>query len=36
MRERSSIESLKQLIQDEKLNPDVKNHAELGIKQLTY
>jgi hypothetical protein len=36
MRERRSIESLKQLIQDEKLNPDVKNHAERGIQQLTY
>ena len=36
MRERRSIESLKQLIQDEKLNPDVKNHAEQGIQLLTY
>jgi hypothetical protein len=36
MKERRAVDSLRQLIQDEELNPDVKHHAELGIQQLTY
>ncbi len=36
IRERRAIDALEQLIQDEKLNPDVKNRAEQGIKQLSY
>jgi hypothetical protein len=36
MKERQAVDSLKQLIQDEQLNPDVKHHAQLGIQQLTY
>ena len=35
MRERRSIEALKTLIQDEQLNPDVKQRAELGIQRLS-
>jgi len=36
MRERQAIEALKQLIQDEKLNPDVKHRAEQGIQLLNF
>ena len=36
MHERRSIEALKTLIQDEKLNPDVKQRAEQGIQQLGF
>lgn len=36
MRERRAIEAFKQLIQDEKLNPDVKHRAEQGIQQLNF
>lgn len=36
IRERRAIDALEQLIKDEKLNPDVKNRAEQGIKQLSY
>ena len=36
MRERRSIEALKQLIQENTLNPDVKQRAEEGIQLLTY
>jgi len=35
MRERRAIEALKQLIQDEKINPDVKQRAEISIEQLS-
>lgn len=35
MKETRAIESLKQLIQDEQLNPDVKQHAEKSILLLT-
>lgn len=36
MRERRSIEALKQLIQENTLNPDVKQRAEQGIQLLSY
>lgn len=35
IRERQSIEALKQLIQNKKLNPTVKERAEWGIQQLS-
>jgi len=35
MRERRAIEALKQLIQDEKINPDVRQRAEISIEQLS-
>jgi len=34
MRERQAIESLKNLIQTDKLDPEVKQHAELGIQKI--
>lgn len=34
MRERQAIESLKNLIQTDKLAPEVKQHAELGIQKI--
>ena len=36
MRERKAIESLKNLIQTEQLNPEVKQHAESGIQKLSF
>ncbi len=36
MRERRAIESLKQLIKENTLNPDVKQRAEQGIQLLSY
>jgi HEAT repeat protein len=36
MRERRAIESLKQLIEENTLNPDVKQRAEQGIQLLSY
>jgi len=36
MRERRAIDSLKQLMEDEKLNPDVKQKAEQGIQKLSF
>jgi HEAT repeat protein len=36
MRERRAIESLKQLIEENTLNPDVKQRAEEGIQLLSY
>jgi len=36
MRERRAIESLKQLIEENSLNPDVKQRAEEGIQLLSY
>jgi len=36
LRERRAVEALKQLIQDEELNPEVRNRAEQGIQQLSY
>ncbi|MFB0565727.1 MAG: hypothetical protein ACETWK_08630 [Candidatus Aminicenantaceae bacterium] len=35
IRERQAIDALRQLIKDEKLNPDVKQRVELGIQQLS-
>lgn len=34
MRERRAVESLKNLIETKPLNPDVKNHAELGLQKI--
>ena len=34
MRERSAVESLKNLIQTKTINPDVKKHAELGLQKI--
>jgi hypothetical protein len=36
LRERQAIDSLQRLLADEKLNPDVKQKAEQGIKQLSF
>jgi len=36
MRERQAVDSLQRLLADEKLNPDVKQKAEQGIKQLSF
>lgn len=36
MRERQAIDSFKSLLADEKLNPDVKQKAEQGIRQLSF
>jgi hypothetical protein len=36
MRERQAVDSLKRLLADEKLNPDVKQKAEQGIQQLSF
>jgi hypothetical protein len=36
MRERRAIDSLKQLIEDEKFNPDVRRRAEQGLQKLNY
>ena len=36
MRERKAIESLKTLIQTEEFNPQVKQHAELGIQKISF
>jgi hypothetical protein len=36
MRERKAIESLKNLIQTEQLDPEVKQHAESGIQMLSF
>lgn len=35
IRERRAADALRQLIQDEKLNPEVKKRAEIGLAQLT-
>jgi len=35
IRERRAVEALRQLVQDEKLNPKVKKRAELGLVQLS-
>jgi len=36
MRERQAIDSLKRLLADEKLNPDIKQKVEQGIQQLSF
>lgn len=36
MRERRAIDSLKQLIENEKFNPDVRRRAEQGLQKLSY
>ena len=36
MRERQAVDSLRLLIQDEKINPDVKEYAERGLQQLSF
>jgi hypothetical protein len=36
MKERQAIESFKKLVQDEKLNPDVKQKMEQGIQELSF
>lgn len=36
MRERKAIESLKTLIQTEELDPQVKQHAELGLQRISF
>jgi hypothetical protein len=35
IRERRAAEALHTLIQDEKLNPEVKKRAEIGLARLT-
>jgi hypothetical protein len=36
VREKRAVEAFKTLIQNEKLNPDVKQKAQLGIQQLSF
>jgi hypothetical protein len=36
MRERQAVEALRMLLQDERLNPDVKQYAERGLQQLSF
>lgn len=36
MRERKAVEALRTLLQNEKLNPDVKHYAEQGLQQLSF
>jgi hypothetical protein len=36
MRERQAVDSLRLLIEDEKINPDVKEYAERGLQQLSF
>lgn len=36
MRERQAVDSLRLLLQDERLNPDVKEYAERGLQQLSF
>lgn len=36
MRERQAVDALRLLLEDEKLNPDVKEYAERGLRQLSF
>jgi hypothetical protein len=36
MRERQAVDALRLLLEDEKLNPDVKEYAERGLQQLSF
>jgi hypothetical protein len=36
MRERQAVDALRLLVEDEKLNPEVKEYAERGIQQLSF
>lgn len=36
MRERQAVDALRLLVEDEKLNPDVKEYAERGLQQLSF
>lgn len=36
MRERQAVDSLRLLLEDERLNPDVKEYAERGLQQLSF
>lgn len=36
MRERQAVDALKLLVEDEKINPDVKEYAERGLQQLSF
>jgi len=36
IREKRAVDAFKTLIQNEKLNPDVKKKAEFAIKQLSF
>jgi hypothetical protein len=36
MRERQAVDALRLLVEDEKINPDVKEYAERGLQQLSF
>jgi HEAT repeat protein len=36
MRERQAVNALRSLLEDERLNPDVKEYAERGLQQLSF
>lgn len=36
MRERKAVDALRSLLEDERLNPDVKQYAERGLQQLSF